>query len=191
MRDGILLREKTFERPESALGSPYFRGWNILKASMHCHYKDILSRIATPPDWFDENAVPRWGRFLPFSVANFYAKETALAEIRCQACQRIFQVAFSELNMQPPRLKKELGEEHARLAEVIEAKLLHYGDPPNIDCCSSGPTMNSVPLRVLEYWHRPSTPYHLPREQFSRHQANTLETKGWVRDPRYEVALRG
>lgn len=158
---------------------------------MHNHYKDILSRIVAPPDWFDENAVPRWGRFSPLSVANVYAKETALAEICCQACRHSFQVAFSELNMQPPRLRNAAGGELMRLAEIIEAGFLHYGDPPNIDCCGPGPTMNSVPLRVLEYWHHPPTPYNLPREQFERYLEVSLETKGWVRDPRYEVALRG
>lgn len=29
---------------------------------------------------------------------------------------------------------------------------LHYGDPPNVGCCPSGPSMNSVPREVLEVW---------------------------------------
>ena len=31
---------------------------------------------------------------------------------------------------------------------------LHYGDPPNIGCCLTGPSMNVVDVRVLEYWHK-------------------------------------
>lgn len=48
---------------------------------------------------------------------------------------------------------------------------LHYGDPPNIHCCAAGPTMNSIPIRVLEYWSR----------------ENPL--LDWQRDPALEVEI--
>jgi hypothetical protein len=31
------------------------------------HYEDILSRIAEPPRWFDEQGVPRYCEFAPES----------------------------------------------------------------------------------------------------------------------------
>lgn len=33
----------------------------------------------------------------------------------------------------------------------ILSKQLHFGDPPNVDCCA-GVTAISIPCRVLEYW---------------------------------------
>ena len=39
------------------------------------------------------------------------------------------------------------------LSERIRDMTIAYGDPPNIGCCPAGPTMNSVPRRVLEYWY--------------------------------------
>jgi hypothetical protein len=40
------------------------------------------------------------------------------------------------------------------LARRIQSGSLHYGDPPNMQCCPAGPTMNCEDLHVLEYWIR-------------------------------------
>ena len=60
------------------------------------HYEDILSRIAEPPRWFDEQGVPRYWDFAPLRVANIYARECALLAIECQNCGRPFIVALDE-----------------------------------------------------------------------------------------------
>lgn len=107
---------------------------------MHHDYSDLRALTPLPPLWFDEYAVPRFVPFQPNFLANIYAKDAVLAEIRCQACDHAFHVAFSHgANTREP------------LAEAIVANTLHYGDPPNIGCCPAGPTMNSVPQRVLEF----------------------------------------
>jgi len=55
------------------------------------------------------------------------------------------------------------------IANQIKEKTIHYGDPPNVRCCAAGPTMNSDPLLVLEYWER--------------------KNFDWVRNPEYEINL--
>ena len=35
----------------------------------------------------------------------------------------------------------------ASLASRVADGTIHYGDPPNAECCASGPTMNSEPAR--------------------------------------------
>ena len=121
---------------------------------MHTHYGDILDRISDPPKWFDERAVPRYCDFSPNLVAFIYAKEAALVLIQCQACAREFQVAFSEVNAND-RLCDGERKFTTKIADLIAERRLHYGDPPNVKCCSAGATMNSVPVRVLQYWYKP------------------------------------
>jgi hypothetical protein len=120
---------------------------------MYADYKDIRSRINEPPQWFDENAVPRYCTFHPSCLASIYAKEGVLAEITCQQCRNEFFVAFSELNMWQLIVATKNRTERT-LADLIRSKELHYGDPPNIGCCHGGETMNSAPRRVIEYWRR-------------------------------------
>ena len=148
---------------------------------MNNAYDDIRSRIAEPPLWWDEHAVPRYCAFGPGEVANIYADEAVLAHIRCQACQADFHVAFSssrserliDLAMRTPpdesieRLKAE-DAKGPYLARVIREGIPHYGDPPNVECCAAGPTMNSDMLRVVEYWRRGDE---------------------WARDPSLEVFI--
>ena len=107
---------------------------------MHTYYGDILSRISEEPVWFDEYAVPRYCEFAPDKLANVYAHETALAEVTCQVCKRLFRVAFSKANW-------KLG----TIADAIRSRTLHFGDPPNV-CCCGNMHMNSEPRRVIEYW---------------------------------------
>lgn len=113
---------------------------------MNHHYKDIRDRLG-PPWWWDERAVPRYCAFAPREVADIYAREAALVMIACQNCGRRFKVAFSYSGMDfirdiPPLWKR------------IQRGTLHYGDPPNAGCCPAGPSMNSEPILVLEYWER-------------------------------------
>lgn len=110
------------------------------------HYDDIRSRIAEPPSWWDEYAVPRYGAFRPQDSADIYATTVALLRIACQNCGCEFDVAVSfdasdqALRRRPP------------LEDQIRDGSIHYGDPPNVECCPAGPTMNCLDLRVLEFW---------------------------------------
>lgn len=124
---------------------------------MNHDYRDIRSKIAEEPQWFDENAVPRYMPFSPYLLSNIYAREGALVEIACQVCQTRFKVAFSRSSSMDDIRAQALGHKPCLLADQIVAKTIHYGDPPNVGCCPAGPTMNSDPLRVLEYWRRDGT----------------------------------
>lgn len=134
---------------------------------MRHHYEDIRALIATPPQWFDEHAVPRYCAFHPSASAYIYADEAALVLITCQDCRHPFHVCFTSgarrLEHRPPR---------PTLAEMIRDRTLHFGDPPNVGCCPAGPTMNSEPRRVIEFWRRNLWP------QF-----------GWVRDLTLEIGI--
>ena len=126
---------------------------------MHQYYKDILDRIDEAPTWFDDDGVPRFGDFSPGKLGTIYASEAALAEVSCQACGRMFKVALTEAFA-----CKRLG-----LSDEIRLRRVHYGDPPNVNCCGAGPSMNSEMQRILEYWPRD---YEV--------------SSGWQRDPTFE-----
>lgn len=113
---------------------------------MNCGYEDIRSRIAEKPRWFDEHAVPRYCEFTPKALADIYATEAVLAEIACNGCGHKFNVAISFNYLDAVRRNTE------SLEALIKSRCLHYGDPPNVGCCASGPTMNSDMVRVIEYW---------------------------------------
>lgn len=113
---------------------------------MNRYYEDILSRIAEPPTWFDERAVPRFGEFSPRACADIYAKEVALVLIECQNCGHEFKVCVSWAYLDDP----------SPLSERAAAGQVWYGDPPNIQCCPGGPTMTSVSRRILEFWQSES-----------------------------------
>src|SRR5262249_25591661 len=104
---------------------------------------------------------------------DIYASEVALAEITCQGCGRGFRVAFSQANSPS-----------TTVAEAIKTKTLHYGDPPNVGCCGAGPTMNSEPRRVIEYWHRHRQEY----VQGNRIVDSSAYMK-WTRDHSLEVDI--
>jgi len=122
---------------------------------MHCSYDDIRERIQEPPKWFDEFAVPRYCEFSPKKVANIHAREVVLVLIRCQHCEKKFEVSFTELNLIDELWDRSTRKKLKNISDLIEDGTLRYGDPPNVGCCGSGPTMNSVAIRVLEYWYRP------------------------------------
>lgn len=110
---------------------------------MHHHYRDIRDRIAELPKWWDENGVPRYSDFDPQEAANIYAPHAVLLLIECQGCGTEFKVCMTDSVF-----------DRKKLPDLIEADEIHYGDPPNTGCCPAGPTMNSIPLRVLECWRR-------------------------------------
>lgn len=114
---------------------------------MRHHYRDIRDRIDQDPLWWDENGVPRYCEFSPRETGNIYCSQAVLLRIACQECGRLFEVAmtwgvFHELRNIPP------------LDEQVRDDSLHYGDPPNTSCCPAGATMNSIPLRVIQFWLR-------------------------------------
>ena len=127
---------------------------------MNPTYEDITSRISESPSWFDQNGTPRYGAFSPKAVPNIYADEVVLYSIKCQCCGHEFNVANC-------RNKHEDGIE---LSTRVKEDSLHYGDPPNIGCCDAGPSMNSEPIRVLEFWKR--------------------DKWDWVRCPELEIELK-
>ncbi len=135
---------------------------------MKHHYSDITGRIAQPPMWYDEHGVPRYDAFEPRQTASIYAHEAALVEIACQSCETRFLVAFTASNVDEYRLvlAHAKGEPyvHRTLADAIRDHSIHYGDPPNAGCCPAGPTMNSVPLRVVEYWRRDHNVFEWARD---------------------------
>jgi len=109
---------------------------------MHQAYKDIRDKLGEAT-WYDENAVPRYCEFSPKEFADIYAREGILFEIACQRCGYRFEVAMSTGPL-----------DRYDVEALIKAQLLHYGDPPNIECCYAGPTMPSEPIRVLQFWKR-------------------------------------
>lgn len=113
---------------------------------MNHHYADIRNLIPTPPLWWDENAVPRYCTFTPAETANIYAEQVVLLRVRCQSCGRPFDVCMSWSALDSVRNRV------TPLDEQIREKSIHYGDPPNVECCLAGATMNSEPDRVLEFW---------------------------------------
>jgi hypothetical protein len=134
-------------------------------------YDDILSRIADPPLWFDEHGVPRWVTFGPQEVSNIYCQQVVLLAIECQGCGAPFSVALSWAEHDGYLYKAQALDVSTRNGSI------HYGDPPNIGCCPSGPTMNSNPKRVLEFW------------QFSTDANSTNNWRSWRRVPELEVEL--
>ena len=123
-------------------------------------YKDILQRIPESPMWFDEHGVPRYGEFKPTEIANVYAQACALVLIQCQNCASPFSVAMSWDRLDTLRTP----------TNVEQIRTLHYGDPPNVECCRSGPTMNCLDLRVFQWWRK--DPGH-----------------EWLRVPEFEIVL--
>ena len=120
---------------------------------MNHHYNDIRRLIDEEPEWFDECAVPRYCTRAPSLCANIYADEVAFVEIRCQNCGHKFIVAFSW------GMSDEVRGHQALSVIVEDGGDLHYGDPPNIQCCPAGPTMTSISIRVVEFWKQNVWPH--------------------------------
>lgn len=123
---------------------------------MHNHYTDIIDKIELAPLWFDEQGVPRFCEFSPKRLSNIYADSCCLLRIECQGCGHQFAVAMSDSRTQLMLLQHRSGRPIRRLAELVRNGSIHYGDPPNVSCCPSGPTMNSIPRQVVQFWVRES-----------------------------------
>lgn len=160
---------------------------------MKQHYEDILEAVDKPVIWWTENGVPRFHAFDPQDACDIHANEAALVHIECQACNEKFLVCFTSSDMKRLDKKAESAGVHVlatlyakkeisfkdildaaekaykTLADRIKEGTLRYGDPPNIWCCNTGPTMNSEMISVLEYWYK---------EQYK-----------WKRNPEMEVLL--
>ncbi len=141
---------------------------------MHEYYSDIIDRLGEPR-WFDECACPRYCKFSPRRLSNIYADECCLVLIKCQDCGYEFKVAFSQSTMDKVRHIMMFGKdkEMPTIADGIRDKTLHYGDPPNVECCAAGPTMNCDDVKVLEYWERKTDMFN------------------WKRDKSLEIELEG
>lgn len=122
---------------------------------MNHRYADILNRIKEEPLWWDEYAVPRYCEFGPRENANIYADEIVLLLIQCQDCGKEYRVCLSQSAMERYN-PRQPDKAHPSLTRLAQDGDLHYGDPPNNcgDRCGAGSTMNSVPVRVLEFWRR-------------------------------------
>jgi hypothetical protein len=146
---------------------------------MHHHYADIVNRIDEEPKWWDANGVPRYCKPSPDATADIYATEVAFVEIACQDCECVFLVSFTW--SAPDKVFRDV----ARLSERVET--LHYGDPPNMGCCPAGPTMNSVPLRVVEFWRQRDIEDRAgTRERWERVDDLEVEiTPLWLDEARY------
>lgn len=115
---------------------------------MNQNFSDIISRVGSPPLWWGVNGVPRWCEFHPSHTTSIYAGEVVLLEVACQGCGTQFpcEVTWDPYSrgwndgIIPP------------LSQNIQD--IHYGDPPNVGCCGPGPTMSSIPLRILQFWIR-------------------------------------
>ena len=142
-------------------------------------YKDILSRIDSPPVWWDEHAVPRYCEFEPGKIVNFGASETALVEIECQNCRQLFRVAFSNVNWS-----------EGSIAEAIRSKALAYGDPPLLPCCGDAFGMSTLSRCVIEYWHRHDPKYVGTRNGVKKAILDYKAWNAWTRDVSLEIDIR-
>jgi len=150
------------------------------------NYEDIISRIAEPPRWFDEQGVPRYCDFAPRRIANIHARECALLAIECQNCGRPFVVALDDRAANRKVISRPGQEREWRtLADIIRSHQIQYRDPPNVECCPVGATMTSTTRRVLEYWERIQETYTDP-------DTGILLSRGrrdWTRDHALEIEI--
>lgn len=130
---------------------------------MKASYTDITSRIAQTPCWWDINGVPRYSEPHPDDCPSIYADRVAFLLIACQNCSHEFTVEIhtdSIVRASRARLFEEgdpRREEACALGAASEwedTTAVNYGDPPNIGCCASGPTMTSDTIEVLSVWDR-------------------------------------
>lgn len=146
---------------------------------MHPSYEDIIERAGVP-DWYDENGTPRYGEF-DHDALDIYIDYAALIEIACQDCGKKFRVAMCDSRSRHYMkhvVGSGLSDEEAAgylLDKHKGVPPFHYGDPPRHGRQNSsgddqkrkgcvGDTMNSEPLRVLEFWFHPGASYNWKRD---------------------------
>ncbi len=127
---------------------------------MNRAYDDLLSLTDSKPTFYQKDGVPRWAPFHPGQSTGVYAEEAATLEVSCQSCDARFHVL----------IERRSHDHGPTIAQRIEDRSLHYGDPPNVGCCISGPSMNSEPVSILGYWRR---------ERFE-----------WIRDETLQIPFR-
>jgi len=71
------------------------------------------------------------------------------------------------------------------LADQVTAGVIHYGDPPSVDCCAAGATMNCYDLAIVEFWRRG----HVPSGLVTLGEA--MDAMGWSRIRELERGLGG
>lgn len=126
-------------------------------------YFDIREKLGNPL-WWDEVGCPRYAEFHPELANNIYARQCCLLLIKCQACRHEFKVAMT-YSLESITYGRPMRD----LITRIKNKSIHYGDPPNVGCCASGPTMNCDDVSVIQMWERRNCE--------------------WVRSPELEVGL--
>ena len=119
---------------------------------MLASYADIIEVAGErQPDFYDSNGVPRYRPFHPDLGPDIYADEVALLKIACQSCRHEVRVQMhSGFHEKMDAAAAKL--EYMPLSSRIDAKTVHYGDPPRHSCV--GDTMNCIDLNVCEYWRR-------------------------------------
>lgn len=117
---------------------------------MHESYDDIKQKLGQP-QWWDENAVPRYCDFHP-KRCGVYIDRAVLMAIDCQGCKLQFRVAMTWSQtaefMESVRTGKPCW-----TSEPKSGWAPWYGDPPAHGCV--GDTMSSGTVEVLEVWQRP------------------------------------
>jgi len=103
---------------------------------MHIIYHDIISRISEGPTWYDNNGVPRYGKFNPEQCPDIYTQAVGLFLITCQYCRKEFKV--------------EMHSDFCGFRATNPPSKWHYGDPPIHGCV--GDTMNCIDIEILEFW---------------------------------------
>lgn len=177
---------------------------------MHQYYHDILKATEKKPLWWQEGGVPRFEQFNPNSLPDIYADEAVLAEIECQNCGEKYLVCFTSsdtsrfdeyvkrigINVMYNLTKgietdlEALSEKHKtekyHLSVKIKEKTLHYGDPPDNNCCEAGATMNSIMIRVVEYWSRNNKEHVAENGRITDYEAY----RTWKRNPELEIIFQ-
>lgn len=118
---------------------------------MFVNYTDIISKLGTPV-WFTQDGYPRYCEYHP-SECGIYHKFSALILVKCQSCGRDFKIGTISDYYKIYLLKRagQISDDMSELKKVRYA-LEYCGDPPNIECCSAGPTMTVEHVSFLEIW---------------------------------------
>lgn len=130
---------------------------------MKTDYADIVQKAGAPL-WWDENGAPRYVEFHP-ERCGVYVQAVALLRVACQSCGREFVVASA-----PKQSSVKVAFPQRKAQDPWEAiGSFHYGDPPRgepeHEGCAAGPSMNTVPLAVVQFWVRKSESFRWKREK--------------------------
>lgn len=116
---------------------------------MKQEYADIRKAMGEPL-WFDEVGCPRYAPFHPTLLNDIYADYAVLLVVKCQNCGEEFTVAVSESSVS----RTKSGVFAPFLDKSISAgNVFLYGDPP-IHRDAAGNTMNTIAVKVVEFWRR-------------------------------------